>query len=93
MVRTSACLKWFRARWQSFSRWLALLPKRLWAGLEWALGDDTHWKVLRRLMAVALTILLACAVRYGWMANAKLDWLVKLFSPIFNAELPRGIVP
>ena len=44
-------------------------------------------------MAVALTILLACAVRYGWMANAKLDWLVKLFSPIFNAELPKGIVP
>lgn len=93
MVRPSAFLSWLRARWRDFCQWLTLLPKRLWSGLEWALGDDLHWKVLRRLMAVALTVLLALAVRYGWMANAKLDWLLKLFSPIFNAELPRGIVP
>ena len=65
----------------------------LWRACEVAIGDDAHWKVIRRLLAVIGAIALVIAARYGWLTNEKLDWLVKLFSPLFNAELPRGVTP
>jgi hypothetical protein len=62
--------------------------KGIWTGLEYLVGDDAHWKVMRRLLAIVITALLGMAVRYGWLANMKLDWLASLFGSLLGTLVP-----
>ena len=74
-------------------RGLIRAVKAAWMGLEYLLGDDAHWKVMRRLLAIATVLLLGIAARYGWLANMKLDWLAALFGPILGVEYPWRVIP
>lgn len=65
--------------------------KAVWTGLEYLVGDDAHWKVMRRLLAIAAVLLLGVAARYGWLANMKLDWLASLFGPLLGKLSPWSI--
>jgi len=67
--------------------------KAVWTGLEYLLGDEVHWKVINRLLKVAVVIAIILAVRYGWLANEKLDWLASLFGPILGVEYPWRVIP
>ena len=78
---------------RSVARGFVRTVKAVWTALEYIIGDDTHWKVIRRLLGIAMTILLGMAVRYGWLANAKLDWLASLFSPLLGSQYPWHAVP
>lgn len=72
---------------------LVRAAKAVWTGLEYLLGDDGHWKVMRRLLAIAGVLFLGMAARYGWLANMKLDWLAALFGPILGVEYPWRVSP
>ena len=84
--------KAFNALW----RGLAGASRRVWmvfnALIVW-LADETHWKGVKRLAALVIIVLLIVAVRYGWLANAKLDWLASLFSPLLGKSYPWGVTP
>ena len=57
----------------------------VWKALEW-LYTDEHWKVIKRLLATIGIVFIFLAIRYGWMVNDKLDWLIKLFEPILGVK-------
>lgn len=84
---------WLRRAFGSIGRGFVRTVKAVWTALEYIIGDDTHWKVIRRLLAIVMTVLLAMAVRYGWLANAKLDWLASLFSPLLGSQYPWHAAP
>ena len=67
--------------------------KAAWLGLEYLLGDDGHWKVMRRLLAIAGVVFLGMAARYGWLVDSKLNWLVALFEPLLGEKYPGNIQP
>jgi hypothetical protein len=82
-----------RRAWRSLAAGIARTGKAVWQFLEATLGDDTHWKVVRRLLSIVMTILLGVAVRYGWLANLKLDWLASLFGPLLGEQYPWSVQP
>lgn len=84
---------WMSRVLRSVGRGFVRTVKAIWTALEYIIGDDTHWKVIRRLLGIAMTVLLGMAVRYGWLANAKLDWLASLFSPLLGSQYPWHTAP
>ena len=87
-----ACLR-LRRGLAAIGHTLVHAANAVWTGLEYLLGDDAHWKVMRRLLAIAGVLFLGMAARYGWLANMKLDWLAALFGPILGVEYPWQVSP
>ncbi len=84
---------WMARALRCVGRALVRTVKAVWTALEYIIGDDAHWKIVRRLLAIAGVVLLGIAARYGWLVDSKLSWLVALFEPILGVKYPGRISP